>query len=95
MDILQLKKTISIIGRDEIGEPMEVTVSVKTVLRSVTSVSEAAICWQKHERYLQQLCATGVLASEKIGGQWIIITQDCVNRWGEPLCKLGDLRDER
>lgn len=93
LDILQLKRSVLIVGRDDIGEPLLVSVSVKTVLRSICSVSEAATCWQKDYTHIQRLAKRGILSSEKMGGQWMICTQDLVKRWGEPIIKLEDLRN--
>lgn len=93
IDIITLKKRIQLVGRDTDDNMHLVTVGVRTILRSVVSVSEAAQCWQRDRDYIQQLARNGTLAAEKMGGQWMIITQDLVDRWGEPKIKLEDLRD--
>lgn len=93
LSILQLKRSVSLIGRDKDDLPIPVKISVKTILRSVVSVSEAAQCWQRDYTHIQRLAARGILSAEKMGGQWMICTQDLVNRWGEPIIKLEDLRN--
>lgn len=94
MDIIQKKRTVQIMGKDAFGETIGVKVSVKTLLRSVTSVNEVAECWHKNRKYVQRLCQTGQFSAEKVGGQWILPTQEVVLRWGEPLVKFEDYRHE-
>lgn len=94
LPVTQLKIQHDLIGVDDVGNKIPVKVSAHTLIRSVVTIHEVAECWRKSPRTVRQLCQIGVLVAEKSGGTWLITTQSVFNRWGEPMIKLGDYRND-
>lgn len=94
IDIVQAKSTVRLMGEDAYGDKIMVKVSAAQVLRSVTCVSEVSRLWGKHRKYVQRVCELGLFTCEKIGGQYIILTQSVIDVWGKPAISLGEFRHE-
>lgn len=93
LPVTQLKIQHDFVATDEVGEKITVKLSAQTVIRSVVTIHEASVCWQKSPRTIRNLCQLGILVAEKSGGTWLITTQSVFNRWGSPLINLGDYRN--